>query len=168
MVEADETYILRSEKGSRRLRRPARRRGGKGTPANQSKDQVPVLIARDRHGSMTDAVMADKSAASITAVLQPVVAKDAMLVSDGAHAYSSFAQAAGLLHLALIATQGERTFGIYHIQNVNNYVSRLKGWMHRFKGVATKYLASYLGWHRWLDRERDHATATSCLAAALA
>ncbi len=29
---------------------------------------------------------------------------------------------------------------VYHIQNVNAYDSRLKGWMHRFNGVATKYL----------------------------
>jgi len=38
------------------------------------------------------------------------------------------------------------------VQNVNAYVSRLRSWMRRFKGVATKYLASYLGWFRMLDR----------------
>ena len=29
---------------------------------------------------------------------------------------------------------------------------RLKGWMHRFYGVATKNLDNYLGWHRMLDK----------------
>ena len=42
--------------------------------------------------------------------------------------------------------------GPWHVQNVNAYVSRLRGWMQHFKGVATKYLDSYLGWFRMLDR----------------
>ena len=57
-------------------------------------------------------------------------------------------------------------WGIYHIQNVNSYGSRLKGWMRRFNGVATKYLDSYLGWHRANDREGDTLCASRILAAA--
>ena len=34
--------------------------------------------------------------------------------------------------------------GVYHLQNVNAYDSRLKNWMGRFHGVATKYLENYL------------------------
>ena len=30
--------------------------------------------------------------------------------------------------------------------------SRLRAWMVRFKGVATKYLTNYFGWFRALDR----------------
>ena len=168
IVEADEAFFLRSEKGSRHLTRLPRKRGGSGAPAKQAQDQVPVLIARDRHGGTTDAVMADKSAASISAVLASAVVKDAVLVSDGAQAYRSFAVSAGILHIGLIVAQGERTRGVYHIQNVNAYVSRLKGWMARFKGVATKYLGSYLGWRRLLDREGEHATPELCLTGALA
>lgn len=41
--------------------------------------------------------------------------------------------------------------GIYHIQNVNNLHSRLKTWIRRFQGVATKYLDNYLYWFRWLE-----------------
>lgn len=41
---------------------------------------------------------------------------------------------------------------VYHIQNVNAYDSRLKTWMKRLHGVATKYLEHYLGWRRWLER----------------
>jgi hypothetical protein len=42
--------------------------------------------------------------------------------------------------------------GIFHIQNVNAYHSRLKGWMERFHGVATRYLPNHLGWRRFLER----------------
>jgi len=42
--------------------------------------------------------------------------------------------------------------GARHIQNGNGYLGRLKNWMRRFKGMASQYLASFLGWFRALDR----------------
>lgn len=44
--------------------------------------------------------------------------------------------------------------GIYHIQNVNSYHSRLKDWIRGFQGVATKYLLNYLNWFEHLDGSR--------------
>lgn len=44
-----------------------------------------------------------------------------------------------------------RTKGLYHIQNVNNYHRRLKGWIQRFNGVVTKYLNNYLAWFQVLE-----------------
>lgn len=40
---------------------------------------------------------------------------------------------------------------IYHIQQINSLHSNLKRWMSRFNGVATKYLDSYLKWHKWMN-----------------
>ena len=37
-----------------------------------------------------------------------------------------------------------------HINNVNAYHGRLKQWLNRFNGVATKNLPHYLGWRRAL------------------
>jgi transposase-like protein len=165
-VEADETYFLHSEKGSRHLDRPARKRGGKASKRGLSDEQVPVLIARDRNKATTDQILDDRSTRSIAAVLEPLVAKTAVLVSDGAQTYRKFAADAGLAHIGLNLSAGERTCGIYHIQNVNNYCGRLKGWMDRFRGVATKYLDSYLGWHRINDRAGDTLDARRMLAAA--
>ena len=73
-------------------------------------------------------------AKSLSAALEPVIAKTAVLVSDGAAAYCAFASKAGLAHVPLNLSAGERVKGIYHIQNVNNYDSRLKSWMRRFNG----------------------------------
>jgi hypothetical protein len=50
--------------------------------------------------------------------------------------------------------------------SVNNYDSRLKGWMRRFNGVATKYFDSYLGWHRACDRNGGSLSASRALAGA--
>ena len=165
-VEADETYFLRSKKGSRQLDRPARKRGGKAKKRGLSDEQVPVLIARDRNKATTDQILEDRSAASIAAVLGPVIAKSAILVSDGAKSYRAFADAANILHVELNLSAGERTWGIYHLQNANNYDSRLKTWIRRFNGVATKYLDSYLGWHRANDRHGHTQSASRMLAAA--
>ncbi|MFT6990663.1 MAG: hypothetical protein ACJASL_002645 [Paraglaciecola sp.] len=39
----------------------------------------------------------------------------------------------------------------FHIQNVNNYISRLKTWIVWFNGVGTDYLVHYLGWRRLFE-----------------
>jgi len=168
VVEADETYFLESKKGKRKLGRKARKRGGKASKRGLSDEQIPVMVTRDRSGATLTQVLPDVTTASITTVLDPVVAKDAALVSDGEKAYRAFANATDRLHVALVASAGERTWGTYHIQNVNSYTSGLKGWMARFKGVATEYLPNYLGWHRKLERDGEAFTRMSCVAAALA
>jgi hypothetical protein len=40
---------------------------------------------------------------------------------------------------------------------VNAFHSRLKNWMERFKGVATKYLDNYLTWFRFFDARANEA-----------
>lgn len=127
-----------------------------------------MLILRDRSGATTDAVLENLQAPTIHRVLKPVIAKDAVLVSDGADAYASFAAAAGIDHVGLVTSRGEHRRGVFHIQNVNAYHSRLKNWMRRFNGVATKYLASYLGWRRMFEREGNAISSRRCLLAALA
>ena len=90
------------------------------------------------------------------------------LVSDGARAYASFATENGLGNVGLSARDGERSRGVFHIQNVNAYHSLLKTWMRRFNGVATKYLPSHLGWRRMVESQRDDISSQRCLLAALA
>ena len=167
IVEADETFFLESFKGSRNMQRLPRKRGGKAQKRGLSKEQIPVLIARDRHGAMIDARLPDLSDKAIEDVLGPVIGNDVMLVSDGASRYQRIADKAGIKHVGLNASAGKRCWGIYHIQNVNAYTSRLKDWVRPFKGIATKYLTNYLGWHRMLDREHRPMMPATCLAAAL-
>ncbi len=162
VVEADETFFLKSHKGSRKIAGRAPRKRG------LSEEQVPVLIARDRSTATTDQILPDLKAETIARALDAIVARDALLVSDGAacSSYRSFANGAGILHVGLNTSAGERRWGVYHIQNVNAYESRLKQWLRRFRGVATRYLPSYLGWRRMIDREGDRLTACFCIATA--
>jgi len=168
IVEADETFFLKSFKGSRKMSRVPRKRGEPASKPGASDEQVPVLVLRDRSGATADDVLASLKVAEIYRVLTPVVAKDTVLVSDGARAYASFAFEAGIGHVGLTGRRGERRRGIFHLQNVNAYHSRLKTWMRRFNGVATKYLPNYLGWRRMFEREGDTISAQRCLLAALA
>jgi transposase-like protein len=168
IVEADETFFLKSFKGARNTGRAPRKRGGTASKPGASDEQVPVLVLRDRSGATADGVLESLKVAEFYRVLTLVVAKDTVLVSDGARAYASFATENGLGHVALSARDGERSRGVFHIQNVNAYHSRLKTWMRRFNGVATKYLPSYLGWRRMFESEGDDISSQRCLLAALA
>jgi len=108
IVEADETYFLKSAKGSRKLvGRRARKRGGKARKPGLSDEHTPVLIARDRHGATLSGVMFDRGEASLKPHLAPVLAKDALLVSDGAKAYGALARTLGIGHMGLNIGAGE-------------------------------------------------------------
>lgn len=140
-------------KGQRQLARTPRRRGGKAAKRGLSKEQVPVLVARDHAVETADFVLEADSKAHVVAALKPILATDAILCTDAAAMLAAAAREIGIAHRPVNVSAGQRVVaGVYHIQNVNAYVSRLKNWMRRFHGVATKYLDSYLGWFRILDR----------------
>lgn len=155
IVEFDETYFLESHKGERHLGRKARRRGGKAAHRGVSSEQIPVLIVRDRNGNTTDAVLQKSDQDSIADVMLPVLDKDTLLCSDKKPVYKAFAKRHHfVLKTVKVSAKEHVRDGVYHVQNVNAYDSRLKEWIKRFHGVATKYLESYLGWMRILDREK--------------
>jgi hypothetical protein len=75
-----------------------------------------------------------------------------VLCTDGSASLRGAARQTRIAHRALNLSARVRVLtGVYHLQNVNAYDSRLKTWMKRFHGVATKYLESYLGWWRGLE-----------------
>ncbi len=154
IVEADETYFLESHKGAKTLPRLGRKRGGKAKKPGTSNEQIPVLVSRDRTGATADRVLETCDAAHVTAALGPILSRDAVLCTDGSRVLAASAQNMGVTHRPVNLAAGIRVSGAYHVQNVNAYDSRLKGWLRRFNGVATKYLDSYLGWFRAIDRAR--------------
>jgi len=168
IVEADETYFLESHKGERHLSRPARKRGGKAKKRGLSSEQIPVLIARDRNKVTLDAVLPKASVQSITKILEPVLDSDVILCSDANPIYNVFAQQQQIKHYPINLSAGIRVVNhAFHIQNVNAYDSRLKGWMYRFRGVATKYLPSYLGWRRCIEKFKSRLSSQVILDQAL-
>ena len=157
IVEADETYFRKSHKGERGLKL-ARKRGGSAIKRGLSSEQVPVLVARDRNGQTLSLQLPSANKATLTDALKPMLSPDSVLCTDGKKPYPSVAARCGVLHKQLNIAAGVNVLeGAYHIQNVNAYDNRLKAWMRRFHGVATKYLQSYLGWRRWIDARKNPA-----------
>ena len=169
IAEADETYFLESQKGRKQgLNRPSRKRGGKASKRGLSEEQTAVLICRDRAGNTADFMLEKADKAHIGAVLKPLLAADVILCTDGEKALAAVAKEMGITHRPVNLAAGRRVVaGVYHVQNVNAYDSRLKEWMRRFHGVAPRYLGNYLGWRRLIERHDREISPADFLRAAL-
>jgi transposase-like protein len=156
IVEADETYRLESQKGSRHMTRKPRKRGGVAKKRGINKEHDCLLVARDRSGQTLDfhTGRGQVTVEQLHVCLKPVLPADVLLISDSALSYRHFARQAGITHEAVNVKAGVRTRGAIHLQNVNAWHSRFKSWLVRFRGVASRYLINYSGWQRVLDARR--------------
>jgi transposase-like protein len=155
IVEADETFFTESCKGNRQLtHRPPRKRGV--SSKKRKGHRVPVLIVRDRSGSVADFIFDVVRKEEFHAALKACIDREATLCSDGNSIYTTFARDENIPHKRVIGIRQVRVIDkIFHIQNLNAYMGRLKSWMTRFNGVSTKYLENYLGWRRLLEKKGD-------------
>ena len=124
-----------------------------------------MLTALDNSGGVHERVLGSRS--EIEAALAGRIAPDSVLCSDGAQAYLRAAKAAGAEHRrafvpavtpasvkALPAPTKRRKTGRLGLGRVNAHHGQLKVLINeRCRGVAPRYLDSYLGWHRamWAD-----------------
>jgi transposase-like protein len=169
IVESDETFILESFKGKRPgLPREAGKRGGSSAKRGLSAEQIPVIVARDRHGATTDAVLPRLNRASIAAALGGVVTEANAFCCDGGSAIVAFARRAEIAaHVLPRPGKPDPLAPDFHLNNVNAYHGRLKEWLRRFHGVATKNLPNYLGWRRALEALGQDASAAAIILGAM-
>jgi hypothetical protein len=156
IAEVDEMFLLESEKGSRHLNRPPRKRAEPAKKRGTSAEQVCIVVSRDRSGKTVDFIAGKGpvTKAQLHRGLAPILDPDVLLVSDSNASYRYFAKEAGLTHQAVNLRKHQRVKGAVHVQNVNAYHSRFRGWLAIFHGVATHYLPNYLGWRWALDKKR--------------
>lgn len=143
IVEMDETYFLYSEKGKRNItERKLRKRGGKAKYRGIINDHVCVFVARDRQKTTYSGVL--RRGRIRTTKLDEAIgghlSDSNVLCTDSWRAFTSYENSKKLAHYRFKSDGKQRVKGVYHIQNVNSYHSRLKKWMDRFNGVSTKYL----------------------------
>jgi transposase-like protein len=169
LVEADETFILESFEGRRSdLRRPPRKRGGKAKHPGAFFENIAVLVARDRQGATLDAVLPQLDAASVKAAMEGVVTQANRLICDGGLPLRAFARRANIrCHVVPAPGKPLPEAPNLHINNVNAYHGRLKEWMRRFHGVATKNLPNYLGWRRAMEAWGLHANPENRIFSAI-
>lgn len=166
VVEIDDTFFRESFKGKHtvnsvfKMPRKAYKRGVKADPNHKalvkrkrglSSKQIAVMCAIDRAGNIIAEPIGKGrvKGEAIENLFSNRIAEDSIVCVDSCRSFIKFAQNSNI-NLQQIK-RGKRKEGIYHIQHVNSFHSRLKTWMLRFKGVATKYLSSYLSWFRWLE-----------------
>ncbi len=171
VIEADETFFVRSFKGDRGWtkghppeQRAARPSAWGATKRGLSHEQVPVLTAVDNAGGVYEAILTSRYA--IAPALEGRLASGSVLCSDGQKDYVKAAVTAGAEHRRIIvqtvtsnAVKAEpkptkrRQKGRLGLGRVNAHHGRLKVLINgRCRGVATKYLGNYLGWSRAMLR----------------
>ncbi len=136
LVEADETCFRHSRKGERNLNRKPRRRGGPARRRGLSREPVPVRVATARGGGTAGAVLETASQANLQAALEPLLASDAVLVTDDGTGPPGCARSLGGLHEAVNRAAGQRVRGSHPIQTVNQRHRQLQQFLLPFHGVA--------------------------------
>lgn len=131
--------------------RKPRKRGEKAKKRGISKEQVCVACALDRTGNIiTELICKGRMThMDLERLYKNRIGKDSIFCTDSHKSYIQFANYLGLEHQRI--KRGKFKEGIYHIQHVNSFHSKLKEWMIGFHGVATKYLANYMYWFKWLQ-----------------
>ena len=135
---------------------------GAAYPVSRCRFWWPPTAPAPRISAILPAVNAD----TIKDILAPVLGKDALLVTDGASFYPPCAATLGVTHETLNQSAGERVRGELHIQTVNSRHERLKTFLRRYRGIATKYLDSYLKWFHLAGLHLNPSPRT-CLNAAM-
>ena len=165
IVEADETFVLEFFRADGR---PAEKGEGPRQAASSFKDNIPILVARDRNGATFDAILAQVDGASVSLALAGIVTPGNHLIGDGGKAIATFARRAGIaFHTVPSPGKPSPAAPHLHINNVNAYHGRLKQWLNRFNGVATKNLPNYLGWRRALEAWGDKLEPPSWIKGAI-
>ena len=183
VVEADETFFLRSFKGHRGWKRgqapenrPPRYRGSRAVLSGLSHQHVPVLTGIDRDGRCIDKKMDRRSTDQIVAALGKEIAPDSVLCTDGLSAYATLATATGAEHRVFTPPEDDwlkkavghepRQKGALGLGRVNGHHERMKTLINRvLRGVSTKYLPDYLAMLRLVLK--PPSTSQQTLQAAL-
>ena len=151
VVETDETFFLESFKGQRNLTRKARKRGGKANKRGISKEQVCVMTSADHDGNyLADLVCYGRiNHKDVTRFFKNRLKPKSILVTDEHKSYVRFAKDNNF-ELKQIRRGQHTVDKVYHIQHINSFHGRLKSFIGRFNGVATKYLSNYLTWCKFV------------------
>jgi hypothetical protein len=158
IVEADETLVLEFFKSRwSDLPRKARKRGGKARHGDPLSGQHTRSRRPRPEGRDLRRAPASTRRASIGRALAGIVTQDNLLIGDGGRPIAAFARRAGIpFHAVLAPGKPAPQAPHLHINTVNAHHSRLKPWLARFNGVASKNLPNSLGWRRapeaWDDR----------------
>ena len=171
ITESDETFFLKSSKGSESLTHKPRKRGKQIKTRGISKDQVAVIVTADRQKSINIDVSGTGriSKNDIVKSIGGKISDQTILCTDGHPSFKSFTKEFKIEHHILKSNAKEFVKKQkYHIQNINSMHSRLKSWINLdLHGVATKYLQNYLFWFKFKEKYKGDDYMKSVISISL-
>lgn len=161
IVEMDETFFSVSYKGNHKnsksfkMPREPHMRGGQVHKRGLSRDQACVPCAVDRNGMCVSKVsnLGRASTKDIHSVFDGKIDSDSTVVTDKMNSYVRFAHSNDIDLVQVKNGRGKK--GIYDLQHINSYHSKLKKFMARFNGVSTKHLDNYLAWSGFVNYAKE-------------
>ncbi len=170
VIEMDETYFAESFKGNHKKGNSnwmAPRRSGKSRKRGKqveyrgiSKEQICISCAMDRNDNLVivPACNGRPSTKDICNIYQDRVVPHSIICTDSHNAYCQFAVNVSATHIQI--EKGKHKKGVYHINHINSMHNKLKKWMKRRYGVATKYIGNYMYWFNWAEKcKGNHHTS---------
>jgi len=158
-VEIDEMYIAAGQKGSKTLKRPARKRGlklrGRGT---YDKDKPPIVGSVRRKGKLSLQVLPNMRKRNVNKVLKRVN-KEADVYTDDFKAYLPLAKK-GYRHKTVNHSEKEYARGDAHTNTIEGAFQGLRHFLDTFKGVCKKNLHLYVALfeNNYNNRDKDSAS----------
>lgn len=160
VVEMDETFLPESFKGNHKksgfkMPRTSRKRGKEIKVRGISHEQVCIATAIDRNNNIVFEMVTKGriKTSDLDRLFKNRIDPDSVICTDSHKSYIKFAHDNVAEHIKI--ARGKHKNGIYHISHVNSLHSKFKKWIKPFNGVATKYLANYLHWFKWLQTFSD-------------
>jgi len=131
--------------------RKSRKRGKQVKKRGISNEQVCIATAIDRQGNLIMELICKGRVThkELERLYDGRIGDNSILCTDSHKSYVQFAHDFSLDHKRI--KRGKHKEGIYHIQHINAVHSKLKKWMNRFNGVATKYISNYMYWFKWIE-----------------
>lgn len=173
IIQADETFFLESFKGQRDLEqflaknrpdnyrgdRKIKKRGARATKKGINEQHICVMSATDTASSTVLKVVGKGRLTkqmvelSLAKRIRKQRVHRATLVTDRHSSYKQMVQQKKLIHQTVCASVKQRVNPQgFNLNAVNALQSRLKRWMTRFNGVASKYLQNYLYYFQAWDK----------------
>ena len=156
-VEADDTFLAYSEKGSRRISGRMPKKNGAKYPDIENK-KVILLVAADHNNHLLLEATTSKNTyvALICKTLGKLVSKEAKFCSNSKTFYKHFANLKGIkqhFRVNLYNTTGENNIDLAY-----GHRKAVETWLDRFQGVASKYLNNYLSLYNCLRKSNRYRT----------
>jgi len=143
LVEADETYVLESEKGVKQTKREPRLHKSTATKPGLSHDYYCLCVATDRkHHIVAKCVnRAKPSGDDIEAAIGKYINTETVFQCDGSTAYNQLIEAKRCKKITLVGH--EEYDKVHHLNTVNAIHSRFKEMLKIYRNVSSKYLNRY-------------------------